>query len=155
MESAYMELYHLDDPDKAKQASATFGSSFSTGLTCTYFEEGYFCFPEYTDLIDRILVIGSQLVGIDSQVMLSTSEDDPGNIFTGQMGLSFFTECTGALDLSACHDPAQIHLNGVASNPLVPQQFSISQIPEPTSLSLLLAALGAGVFVQRRRRAVR
>ena len=148
MESAYIELYHLDDLGKV--ASATFGSSFSSIEICS---EG--CFTSYTDLIDRVLIIGSQLAGIDSQIMLSTSEDDPGNIFVGQMGLSFFTECTGALDVFACHDPAQIHLNSIASNPAVPQQFSITQIPEPTTLSLLLAALGASVLVLRRRRSVR
>ena len=147
MESAYMELYHLDDLGKV--ASATFGSSFSSIEICS---EG--CSISYTDLIDRVLIIDSQLVGIDSQIMLSTSAD-PSGIFTGQMGLSFFTECTGALDVGACHDPAQIHLNGIASNPQAPQQFSITQIPEPTTLSLLLAALGASVLVLRRRRSVR
>ncbi len=135
--------------------------SFSTILNCTPFgEEGSLCVPAYTDKINRVLIIDSQLAGIESQVMLSTSDYDPGNIFDGQMGLSFFTECTGALGVGACIDPAQIHLTKpggntfLASNRAVPQQFSITQIqiPEPTTLSLLLAALGASVFVQRRRR---
>ena len=151
MESAFIELYYLSDLDKLTQASATFGSSFSLtfcGVECVL----------TTDLIDKVLILNHDLVGINSQIMSSVAEDDPSNIFIGHMGLSFFTDCTAgsgpASTFSGCHDPAQIHLNGVASDPTIPQVFSITQIPEPTTLSLLLAALGASVFVQRRRRSV-
>ena len=151
MESAFVELYLLSDLAKVTQASATFGSSFSStfcGIECVL----------TTDRINKVLILNHDLVGINSQIMSSVAEDANG-IFTGHMGLSFFTDCsTGsgpASEFSGCHDPAQIHLNGFASDPSIPQVFSINRIPEPTTLSLLLAALGASVLVLRRRRSVR
>ena len=151
MTSATVQFYDDLEAGKPTLATAVFGSSFKE-----FIGGGG---PTYVDLLIDVLIVGGTLVGVNSDWMPANDPVVVGNVanffYSGPVALKFTTPC----EPFCGGDPAFIQVDDAAhpgskltSNPSLP--FTFTQIPEPTTLSLLLAALGASVFVQRRRRSV-
>ncbi len=126
-----------------------------------------FIFPDFSGIND-VLIVGGAVVGVDTQIMMSPSGANVPDIYVGPMGLSFFQPCFFN-DHNYCPgeginsgggngaDPAHIWVcePGVQPCHLIqsdPAIVTFARVPEPASISLVVAALGAGLAARRRRR---
>ncbi len=128
-----------------------------------------FIFPDFSSIND-VLIVGGAVVGVDTDIMMSPVDANVPDIYVGPIGLSFFQPCVFG-ETNYCFnnegitsiggggaDPAHIWV----CDPLVLTNCSLIQsdpaivtfvrVPEPASITLVVAALGAGLAARRRRR---
>lgn len=127
-----------------------------------------FIFPDFS--VNDVLIIGGAVVGVDTVVMMSPVDANVPDIYVGPIGLSFFQPCVVG-ETNYCFnddgiasaggggaDPAHIwvcdpqvltNCSLIQSDPAI---VTFVRVPEPASITLVVAALGAGLAARRRRR---
>lgn len=127
-----------------------------------------FIFPDFSNAND-VLIVGGAVVGVDTEIMMAPVNANVPDIYVGPIGLSFFQPCVFG-DVDYCGgegitsvggggaDPAHIWvcdpqvLTNCSLIPSAPAIVTFVRVPEPASITLVVAALGAGLAARRRRR---